>query len=447
MPLNVSLTESEQHPLLTDEGRHLLKSLYEHEHGPTFNHRCGDRLNEAGLAEVQAFSVAVNRDTPRWKPGTPPEWVYEDAVHCARQVPIYRSTALRADFIDIPTVSREQLGREPWQFVPDDAPLDDLILYDSTGTTGHPTDILCHPIASSKYLPIMQKALRMRGIKIDGGPGRVAIMLIANQRRTWTFASISAYLNQAAFAKVNLYPTEWRDPGDRALFLDETAPEIFTGDPIAFDALAAIPFTHQPKAMISTSMTLTNEHRMRLEERFGCPVLDMYSMSESGPIAIATPHGHQILAPDLYVEVLRPDGTHCAADEPGEITLTGGRNPFLKLLRYRTGDRARIASIDGVPTLLDFEGRPPVIYTDEDGEPINNVDIIWLLRPFRIARYRLHQAADRRVRIEVAGTFATPAEIRDALQPLFGAGIPIEVVPWQDTPDRVVQYTREESVL
>jgi len=34
-------------------------------------------------------------------------------------------------------------------------------------------------------------------------------------------------------------------------------------------------------------MTLLPGLRQRLERRFGCPVLDIYSMNEAGPVAVA----------------------------------------------------------------------------------------------------------------------------------------------------------------
>ncbi|HVY60689.1 MAG TPA: phenylacetate--CoA ligase family protein, partial [Planctomycetota bacterium] len=43
--------------------------------------------------------------------------------------------------------------------------------------------------------------------------------------------------------------------------------------------------------------------------------------------------GLHILPPDLLVESLEPSE---------ELVFTGGRNPFLPLVRYRTGDRARL---------------------------------------------------------------------------------------------------------
>ena len=78
---------------------------------------------------------------------------------------------------------------------------------------------------------------------LEGGPGRVAIALVCAQSFTYTYASISSYLGGAGFVKVNLNPLDWRDPADRAAFLDDCAPAIYSGDPSPFssDAAAAAP--------------------------------------------------------------------------------------------------------------------------------------------------------------------------------------------------------------
>ena len=91
---------------------------------------------------------------------------------------------------------------------------------------------------------------------------------------------------------------------------------------------------------MSTSLALDPSLRQALAARFGCPVVDWYSTVETGPIAFACPSGTglHLLPHDLHVEVLHPDGSSCAAGERGEIAVTGGRNPYLPLFRYRTGD-------------------------------------------------------------------------------------------------------------
>src|SRR5439155_12843442 len=145
------------------------------------------------------------------------------------------------NFCDLPTVNRGDLGREPWAFVPDSQSLDSLILYTTSGTTGHALEIPCHPETSAKYLPHLKLALGMHGVTLEGGPERVSILLVCSQKMTFTYASVASYLNDAGFCKVNLYPAEWRDPDDRVCFLDSCAPEIYTGDPVAFAELARLP--------------------------------------------------------------------------------------------------------------------------------------------------------------------------------------------------------------
>lgn len=505
-----ALTEAERHPLLTDAGRALLRWLHEHEAAPRFNHRCGDRLTADGLARVRAFAEQVAAATPaNLSPVTlsgsagqsaarqdasegsratlsgflsarPPEgsnpfaaeesarssvagrrsdpirdapcndappWVMPFAAECYRDVPFYRGRGrLPDEFAAIPTCDRAALSREPWRFVPDPQPLDDLIVYTTSGAaTGHSLDVLSHPEVAARYLPLLEAALATRGVRLAGGAGRVSIVLVCWQRRTYTYATVLSYLGGAGYAKINLNPADWRDPGDRVRYLDACAPELYTGDPLAFAALAELPLTTRPKALISTAMALLPGLKQQLEARFGCPVLDLYSLNEAGPVAVgmaadvishservdstmsvtadhqrrvSSSHGDssldarrcespganplrmtgrtvfQILQPRLHVEVLDAADQPCPPGVRGEITLTGGFNPFLPLLRYRTGDTAALGYLDGRPVLVGLEGRPPVVFRGRSGQLINNVDVSAALKPFALAQFQLHQAED-----------------------------------------------------
>src|SRR5205085_3091471 len=91
---------------------------------------------------------------------------------------------------------------------------------------------------------------------------------------------------EAGLAKLNLHPDDWRHPDDRARYLDAMGPEIVAGDPISFAEYLKLPLTRAPRALISVSMTLLPGLRERLELRFGCPVLDIYSLNEVGPVGV-----------------------------------------------------------------------------------------------------------------------------------------------------------------
>ena len=64
-----------------------------------------------------------------------------------------------ASFFDIPPCVRDDLQREPWAFVSDALQLDDLVIYQTSGTTGHPLDILTHPEPLAMYVPLLRAAL------------------------------------------------------------------------------------------------------------------------------------------------------------------------------------------------------------------------------------------------------------------------------------------------
>ncbi|MEO6323052.1 MAG: capsule biosynthesis protein CapK [Thermoanaerobaculia bacterium] len=438
MTASPHLTDDERFPLIPESSRGLLARLREHEAAPRYNMACGDRLTGEGLRRVRAFEESLVR--PVWNEGEVPAWVREFAATALLQVPIYRKRGGRADaFEALPTSTRADIAREPWSFVPDDQPLDDLIVYYTAGASGTPMNVLAHPEAAAKRLPLFRAALRERGVSLDGGLDRVSIAFVCSQRTTLTYASLSSVLGGAGHVKVNLNPGEWRHPDDRARFLDDCAPEIYTGDPLSFADLAALPQTTRPRALISSALALLPALRARLEARFACPVIDLYSLCESGPIGVSHGEGFRVLPSDLFVEVLDGDGTSVAPGKRGEVTLTGGRNPFLPLLRYRTGDWARLEHrADGV-YLLDLEGRAPVVFRAVDGRAINNIDVTTVLRPFALARFAVHQQGDSSLRVRLnSGDDIAP--VAAALRSIFGTDQAIAFESFEPGEWKVVPY-------
>jgi len=439
---------TDRFPLITESGFRLLQRLQEHPHAPRYTHPGCNRLTPDGLRRAAAFAIEIQAAPPRWGPGQPPDWLAEFVERCYREVPFHRRYGGRpASFGDIPTTDRGDLGRAPWAFVPDPQPLDDLIVYNTSGTTGHPLDILTHADTLALYLPLLRAALAAHAITLESGPGRVAILLACYQKYTYTYAAVSAFLDQAGFVKVNLKPAEWRDPADRARFLDDCQPEVYTGDPIAFHELMALPLRTRPKALVSTAMTLSPGLKSSLASHFDCPVIDVYAMNESGPIAVRTAAGYALLQPRLFVEILTPQSEPCPPGVRGEVTLSGGFNPFLPLLRYRTGDHAALEFNGGQPVLVGLEGRPPVTFRAADGEPINNVDISIALRSFPITQYTLHQASDGALRLKLRAPDVDQAIIREALLGLFGPGRELTVESLETLGDKVIQYTSDFSNL
>ncbi len=445
------MNDSRRFPLLNERGRALLKWMHDQPAAPRFNHRCGDRLDRAGLRRLRQYEAELRSGAARWQPGELPPWLAAYCVYCQAQVPFYRRYGLPpGEFLMLPTVCRTDLGRAPWDFVPDDQPLDGLILYATSGTTGHPVQVLSHPEAAAQYFPLFKLALERYGVQLECRPGKVAVLLMCYQHTTVTYATVLTYLNQAGFAKLNLNPADWRQAGDRERYLDACNPEVYTGDPLSFAELARLSLKTRPKALVSGAMHLSGGFQRRLEERFGCPVIDMYSLNEGGPVGVRVGREYALLPRRLYVEIMDTEGRPCPLGVRGEVTLSGEVSRFLHLLRYRTGDFASLSYHDGEFWLVDLEGRQPVVFRGRQGQWINNVDITGALRPLPLVHYALHQAADGGLRVQYVGAVAE-ATVAEALRGLFGGDQPIELVRLADTPAaggrKAPQYSSELDVV
>lgn len=443
------LTDEQRHPLLDEQGAQLLNRMREHPNAPRFNWRIGDRLTREGLAEVRAYENELRDAAIGWRAGETPAWLNEFIARCYQTVPYYRKYGNAPEkFVDIPTSTRADLARAPELFVPDDLGLDDLIFYGSTGTTGHHIHVPSHPTSAAKYISLLRVALAAHGITLGGEKNRVAIANVCFQERTATYAAILAHLNGSGVVKINLHAREWNAPGDASAYLNDLAPEIITGDPLSFAELMNLDVRVKPKALSSTSMRLEPGLGRALQERFGCPVVDVYALTEAGPVAVQVDGAFQLLQHRIYVEILDADGERCAAGVRGEITLTGGMNPYLPLLRYRTNDYARLGFAGTKPLLVDFQGRAPVVFRAANGKPVNSADVNRALREFPVWQFTMHQAGDGDLTLCVCKPHAPLQQIRAALVNLFGANQSMEIVQVESfgARDKLEQYSSDVTL-
>jgi phenylacetate-CoA ligase len=438
------VVEDARFPTLTDGGRRMLDFMRNHPCAPVYRNESGNRLLAHEVEEVRRFEREVAGATVGWTPDRVPDWVAPFVADAWAKVPHYRalgSPPLR--FTDIAPSSRADFAADIAPFVPDDVPIERLINFRTTGTTGHPLLIASHPLVAARYAAFHKRALRRSGIELRHGSGQVGVVLLGFQQRCFTYVSVTPAMDESGLAKINLHPNDWRDPGDRARYLDALAPELIAGDPISFAEYLTLPVTHAPRALISVSMALHAGLRARLEERFGCPVLDIYSLNEVGPVGVYDERagGHLLLQPRLYVEILDAAGKPVAPGERGEVTVTGGFNFCLPLLRYRTGDFASLAFGAEGPVLVGLSGRRPVRFLAQ-GSWINNIDITHALRPLPLSHFTFHQAADGAVILRLAAdSLALAPAALAALAPLFGPQpVAVDTLLAQD---KVLQYTSD----
>jgi phenylacetate-CoA ligase len=433
--------DADRFPVLSEAGREMLRFLREHPSAPIFRNQSGHKLTAAEIAAVRAAEADVREARVSWSPAPP--WLPDFIARTWAEVPYFRRQgAPPVRLEDVAPTGRADLARDVAAFVPDGLPVDRLIQYATSGTTGHPLLVPSHPRVAAAYLAFHKRALDRAGVELTAGAGRVGVALLGFQKKCFTYASVTPAMDESGLVKLNLHPDDWRDPGDRARYLAALDAEVLSGDPISFAELLALDAALAPRALLSTAMALAPGLRERLAARFGCPVIDLYSMNEAGPIAALDPGagGHVLLQPRLLVEILAADGSRLPPGERGEVTLTGGFNPYLPLLRYRTGDVAALDLTGAEPMLIGLIGRRPVRFRAADGSWKNNVDVSHALAPHAAAQIALHQAADGSFRLRARG--GDPGAMRGSLAALFGAGARIEIAELA-ADDKVISYTSD----
>lgn len=429
----------------------MLCRLREHPCAPVFRDMSGHRLTAPLRAQARLRHPWLLHAPVR--AGHPPAWVWPWLLHHRHDVANWpNARSLWRGWSHIPTTSRADLSahlighvsqRHAWP----ERPPASLLCFSTSGTTGHPLRVPSSPLAAAAYLALHERALRLHGVRMQAGRGDVGIVLAGFQQRCFTYVSVNPLRGECGLVKLNLHPSEWRQAQDRATYLDALAPELISGDPVSLSEIASLEMQHRPRAMLSTSMAMSDGVKARLSRRFACPVVDLYSMNEAGPIAahVAEFDAFVLLQPGLYVEVLDDAGHPLPSGEFGEVTLTGGINRCLPLLRYRTGDHARLVMTPLGPALSDLQGRPPVRFQHADGQWINNIELTQRLRPHELQRFALHQHSDRSLTLRLQ-SHAQDADVlhralhHDLIALLGNLPLRIEAL---HADDKVRQYTTD----
>ena len=107
------------------------------------------------------------------------------------------------------------------------------------------------------------------------------------------------------------------------------------------------------KKIISTSEPLSESMRKRLEEAWGCKVLDVWGMTEFGlacAVECDEQNGLHTDEANLLFEVIDPEtGKHVPDGQEGELVITALNAECTTLIRYRTHDIVRKTELLGDP--------------------------------------------------------------------------------------------------
>jgi phenylacetate-CoA ligase len=420
-----------------------LRRVLEHAHAPRYNQTLGDRVGARELEALASFRDTL-RSLPREAQREPSSRTVQfvealrERLFCLGALP--RGFDVARDFEDLPTTSRDDLAQRLEDLVPRDADLSSAIVYSTSATTGHAVIVPSHPAAMVQNLAHLEAAAAAHGVALAPTEGVPFALNATVQRETYVFATTMSGWRGAVFAKVNLAEHGWAGGArSRRQFLEEFAPTFIASEPVTLSEAIRLELPLRPKLVVSSAVHLSAAAAALVERAWNARVVDLYSTTETGPIGVTIPNvsGHVVLVPDLFVEALDADGHRVPDGARGELTVTGGRNPYLPLMRYRTGDHGRLGTValpDGRPArvILDLEGRSPVSFVSTRGEVVGSVDIARRLRPLAtFVQHALHQRADGSLELRLRPLPGVPLpreDFADTLRELFGRDARIDVV-------------------
>jgi phenylacetate-CoA ligase len=132
------------------------------------------------------------------------------------------------------------------------------------------------------------------------------------------------------------------------------------------------------KLVVPTCEVLYDWQRQRIEEAFGCPVMNEYGCREVHAVAYECPSAClHITHENVLVEVLDDQGLPVPGGQPGRLTLTSLCNVAMPLIRYQNGDIAVLepeahcecGRHPALPVLTCIVGRSSDVLYRADGRP------------------------------------------------------------------------------
>lgn len=429
-------------PSLTERAWQGLAAVLQHEAAPRWNQTIGDRVGPVELEALAEFRREIANQP--LEAGVSPSAAMVDRVETLRErllglSGLPRGFDVARDWTDLPTTRREDIVRRLEDLVPIGADLEPAIVYSTSGTTGHPVIVPSHPAAMAKNLAHLELLASLHGATLTPREGEPFALNVSAQQRTFVFATTVSGWAGAVFAKLNLAEHDWAGgAASRRRFVAEMSPAFIASEPVTMAEMMRLELPVSPAMIVSSAVTLTETHAALVAERFGTKVVDLYSSTETGPIAASVPGiaGHVVLLPDVFVEALDPFGIPVPDGERGELAVTGGRNPYLPLVRYRMGDHGRLGTVtlpDGrsARVIRDLEGRAPVAFVGAGGAPVTSVDVARTIRPIGpFVQHTFVQRADRSVELTLRPVPGVPVPLEgmeSALRELFGRGVAVTV--------------------
>ncbi len=284
----------------------------------------------------------------------------------ARAVPFYaawaeanglRVSALTAADLDrVPILHKATVAADPSRFHAATLPPGDVMLgvLRTSGTTGRPLEIrrsvrVAEWFTRHKCREVRWQGLDLRGtllsirpfteLPIDASGRHVGEGEVYEAPR-WPLVG-RWFTTGPFFAARNTNPIAALLQLTRRLQPSHLITQVATLEHLALSADGPLPGL---QAALALSQTMTPALHAAVTARLGVPVHQNYGLNEIGLVASRCPEGgrYHVHTEAAHVELLDADGAPAAPGTEGRIVVTSLINTAMPLLRYDTGDLARV---------------------------------------------------------------------------------------------------------
>jgi len=162
------------------------------------------------------------------------------------------------------------------------------------------------------------------------------------------------------------------------------------------------------RAVFVSGEVLDDGQREIISDYFQVPVADGYGSREGGFLSHECPAGRMhVMAPNVVMEIVGPDGTPRPLGELGEIAITHLDAHAMPMIRYRTEDVGRLLPGTcpcgrGLPLMDMVEGRRTDHLVAADGTLKHALSVIYVLRELdTVRRFHIRQGPRREIDVRV----------------------------------------------
>jgi phenylacetate-CoA ligase len=337
----------------------------------------------------------------------------------------------------LPVLPKIDLRKNPEAFVPDrGAPVDTLLSYYSSGSTGTPIKAICTRRGQQRFAAGREvRSYRWAGTTILRPRAMIGGQPILSS------ASARPPYHRYNFAERQVYFSAYHiSPATIASYVagfNRYRPESVTGYAFSQFSIARLMLEHglafdfQPRAAVTSSEALSPAMAGTIQRAWGCRAYQEYGSVENVGLATECEEGSLHVSPDFgIVEIVDSAGQPVRPGVEGRVVCTGLLNDAQFLVRYEIGDTAVWSERqcpcgrDHLPVLSHLTGRLEDVIVSGDGRELVRFHGIFIKVPHILQGQIIQEAPDRFVVRVIADDGYGPAqadEIRRRMTDRLGA--------------------------